>query len=389
MSSYRTLKDQMARKFQIAVSREVPDQRSALSGKIQAAGDRQFTATACRAVPAIHRNRFPSPECPTAPEPRTPSVKLCQVILSKWLALLLSATATLGAQDLFQFHGYIQGRFTNQQGTPDRLEIRRARVVLSGDPLSKLSYTFQIDAVKRPFLLDAALTWKFSRSLRITAGQFKIPFSTESLIADNVNIPISRARAVNALSPGRDTGVQGRDLGLQLAGTLQRSRPLIDYMVGVFRGQTLADAAPVHYPASAARIMAHPLPGVQLGADWYSSFSAPAGAQKRRHEAEGSYQHGPIQFRAEEIWARDGALHRRGGYFLAAWRLSSYWEPLARADWLTSDTHKANSGSVAYVLGVNFYWMKHVKFSANAGAQHDQGSTGTTSIFLAQTMVGF
>ena len=67
--------------------------------------------------------------------------------------------------------------------------------------------------------MDVALTWKFSRSLRLTGGQFKIPCSAESLISDNLNIPIARARAVNALAPGRDTGVQGRDLGLQLAGT--------------------------------------------------------------------------------------------------------------------------------------------------------------------------
>src|SRR5206468_11204003 len=134
--------------------------------------------------------------------------------------------------------------------TPDRLEIRRARLILSGDPLSKLSYTFQIDVVKRPFLMDAALTWKFSPSLRLTGGQFKIPFSAESLISDNLNIPIARARAVNALAPGRDTGVQGRDAGVQAAGALFRGKDrLVEYAAGVFRGQTLVDAPTAHYPA--------------------------------------------------------------------------------------------------------------------------------------------
>ena len=138
----------------------------------------------------------------------------------KRLALALLFSACLPAQQDFQIHGYIQGRFTNQEGTPDRLEIRRARVILSGDPLSTLSYTFQVDVVKRPYLMDAALTWKFSRFLRLTGGQFKIPFSAESLISDKDNIPIARARAVNGLAPGRDTGVQGRDIGLQVAGSL-------------------------------------------------------------------------------------------------------------------------------------------------------------------------
>jgi len=103
----------------------------------------------------------------------------------------------------------------------------------------------------------------------------------------------------------------------------------------------------------------------------------------------GSYKRGAINLRAEQIWARDGRLERRGGYALGAWRLSSHWEPLARTDWLTTDIHKANTTSIAYLAGLNFYWGKHVKVGANAGAQHDQGSRGISSLFLAQTMLGF
>jgi phosphate-selective porin OprO and OprP len=296
----------------------------------------------------------------------------------------------LWAQGPFQIHGYIQGRFTNQEGTPDRLEIRRARVVLSGDPLSHLSYSFQVDVVKRPYVMDASLTWRFSRALRLTGGQFKIPFSAESLISDNLNVPIARSRAVNALAPGRDTGVQGRDLGLQLAGTLHQGKgPLLEYAAGVFRGQTLVDAPNAHYPAVVCRVMVHPTTQLALGGDWYASVSAPARAEKRREDAEVSYDHGAIHFRVEQIWARDGTLERRGGYALASWRLSRYWEPLARADWLTTNIHKADTTSIAYLAGLNFHWGKHVKVGVNSGAQVDQGPKGASSLFLAQTMLSF
>ncbi len=302
---------------------------------------------------------------------------------------LLCSTCLRGQQE-FQIHGYIQGRFTNQEGTPDRLEIRRARLILTGDPLSKLSYIVQVDVVKRPYLMDAALTWKFSRSIRLTGGQFKIPFSAESLISDNLNIPIARARAINGLAPGRDTGVQARDMGLQLAGTLYRGKgPLVDYAAGVFRGRILVDSPTVHYHATAGRVIVHPLPGLTAGGDWYGSFSAPAGAEKRRMESEGSYDHGPIHLRAEQIWARDGTLERRGGYALGAWRLSPRWEPLTRADWLTTNIHKPNTTSIAYLAGLNFHWGKHLKVGANTGAQHDQGPKGFSSLFLAQTMLMF
>lgn len=312
------------------------------------------------------------------------------MIVWKRLALVLFFSICLQGQGLFQIHAYVQGRFSNLEGTPDRLEIRRARVILSGDPLSKLSYVFQVDVLKTPFVLDAALTWKFSRSLRLTGGQLKIPFSAESLASDNLDSPIARARAVNSLAPGRDTGVQGRDVGLQFAGTpFERNGRMIEYAGGLFRGQTLVYAPAGHYPAIAGRVMVHPLPELSLGGDWYGSLSAPARAEKRRHEAEGAYERGPLALRAEQIWARDGKLERRGGYALTTWRLSPRWEPLARADWFTKDTHKTNTTSIAYLGGLNFYWGKHVKIGANAGAQHDQGPSGISSLFLAQTMLGF
>src|SRR4029077_6880091 len=121
----------------------------------------------------------------------------------------------------------------------------------------------------------------------------------------------------------------------------------------------------------------------------YGSFTAPAAAVKRRVESEGGYDRGPIHLGAEQIWARDGLLERRGGYALAAWRVSSRWEPLARADWLTTNIHKPNTTSIAYIGGLNLYYGKHVKVGANTGAQHDQGPRGFSSVFLAQTMLMF
>jgi len=43
---------------------------------------------------------------------------------------------SLWAQEPLEIHGYIQGRFTNQEGTPDRLEIRRARLITLDNPVA-------------------------------------------------------------------------------------------------------------------------------------------------------------------------------------------------------------------------------------------------------------
>src|SRR5689334_7889759 len=185
------------------------------------------------------------------------------------LAAILILASAAHAQTPIQVHGYIQGRFTDEEGTPDRLEIRRARLLVTGD-LSKLTYRFQVDFAKRPYLMDASLAWRFSRALQIAAGQMKIPFSNDSLVSDNLNAPVSRSRAVLALAPGRDTGVQARDVGASASGAFGRGKEtLFEYAVGVYRGQTFIEAPKVHYNATAVRLLLHPLPGLAAGGDWY------------------------------------------------------------------------------------------------------------------------
>jgi hypothetical protein len=218
----------------------------------------------------------------------------------------------------------------------------------------------------------------------------KIPFSAENLISDDRNPPVSRSRAVLMLSPGRDTGVQGRDTGVEALGSFGAHRnPAIEYAGGVFRGQTFIYSPKVHYDAIAGRVIVHPAHGLSAGGDWYSSFSAPPGLVKRREELEGAYEHAPYTIRAEQIWARDGALIRRGGYVLGVRRLRAGWEALARADWLTTDARKPNTSSVAYIGGANVTLWRHVKIGMDAGAQRDQGPRGWSSVFVAQVMPFF
>src|SRR6185437_12321567 len=117
----------------------------------------------------------------------------------------------------------------------------------------------------------------------------KIPFSAESIISDDRNAPVSRSRVVLALAPGRDTGVQARDVGTEVAGSLGGNGRRLEYAAGVFRGKTFVLAPKVHYHATSGRVVAR-LQGFSLGADWYGSFSTTNGIPpKRREGVEGEY----------------------------------------------------------------------------------------------------
>jgi phosphate-selective porin len=292
---------------------------------------------------------------------------------------------SIGAPEpLFHASGYIQGRFTESPDSSDRFEVRRARLTLSGSPVEGLSYTVQVDAFKSPRLLDAALEWHPITGLHLTAGQFKIPFSLESVTPDNRVVPIERARVVNSLVPGRDQGTQARDVGFQLSGAFRRW----DYTVGVFRGETLVYAPQAHYRGAAARVVVHPVRGLSLGVAEYHSFSATNHQVKTREGTEAAYDHGALGLRAEYIWGRDATLQRRGGYTLGTWRLSKRWEGMVQSDWYTTNVDKPGTTLTTWLAGGNFYVFKNVRLQANSGARN--GPRGLwRGVFEAQIQAGF
>jgi phosphate-selective porin len=281
----------------------------------------------------------------------------------------------------FHLSGYIQGRFTNVADTKDRFEIRRARLVFSGDLDEHLSFTIQTDVVKLPYLLDASVEVKPSRAFKIVAGQFKLPFSMESLTPDNEVAPIERAKVINSFAPGRDLGVQARDTGVELAGKIRN----IDYAGGVFTGALIVNSPQAEYHASAFRAVAH-FGSLAIGGDLYRSFST---LEKSRQSVEAVYRRGPFTAQSEFIWGRDARIERRGGYVLGVWRWSKRWQGVARDDWYTSNIDKRNTTTDSWLIGANYYVFPKVRIQANGGLRREPSSLVLSGLFLTQLQVGF
>ena len=105
--------------------------------------------------------------------------------------------------------------------------LSNARLRLLGNLDDNFSYFFQGSFIISPLLLDAAISYKFSDFFKLTAGQFKTPFSKEFLTyAANIDF-VNRAQATALLSPRRD-------IGFQLSGNLIDD--LIEYRAGIFNG---------------------------------------------------------------------------------------------------------------------------------------------------------
>lgn len=284
--------------------------------------------------------------------------------------------------------GYGQVQWTSQPGSNSTFRLRRARVRVTGDIGNMGIYWLELDAVNSPALLDAYATIGPRPYLKFTAGQFRIPFSQESLWS-SANLPmVDRAQVVNQLVPGRDNGSNGRDIGADLTGSYNvRGHTGVDYAIGVFNGNGIDKTASNNHKNIAARLVARPVAGLSFAGDYYNGNTGPAETSRDRAGAEYRYERQPVLLMGEFIRGSDGALHRYGWYALQGWQFSPKWQGLIRVDSANANTAVKNNTTTIYLGGLNWLMAKNLRFQLNAGS-HEQKSAWKPDL-LSQLQFSF
>jgi hypothetical protein len=288
--------------------------------------------------------------------------------------------------------GYVQTRFTSAVGPANgTLEIRRARLAVEGNLAPRVAYKMEVDAVRSPVLLDARLDYTLRPFAKFTVGQFKVPFSQENLESDRDLTFIERSLAGLLLVPGRDTGNNGRDDGLQLSGTVARSdgRPLFDYAVGVFNGAGINRRDDNRRKDGAARLVVYPIAGLALAGDYYNGAIGVTNIPRERADVEFAYTRKLYSLRGEYIWGHDGPIRRYGWYSQFACRFQPKWEALARFDTFDLKRHSGRDATKTYLVGVNWYLTNWVKLQANYGLVDDEARADLTDLVLSQLQFQF
>ncbi len=287
--------------------------------------------------------------------------------------------------------GWAQTRYTNAVGTTNPLELRRARLAVDGNLASRVAYKMEIDVVRSPALLDARLDYSSNPYAKVTVGQFKIPFSQENLDSDRDIIFIERSLVGLSLVPGRDTGNNGRDIGLQFSGNVARGdgRPLFDYAVGIFNGAGINRRDDNRRKDVGARIVIHPFSGLSLVSDYYSGASGEKELSRERAGVEFAYVRKLYSLRGEYIWGHDGPVRKYGWYSQFAYRFRPKWEALAKFDTYDPKRHAGKDATNTYLFGVNWYLSNWVKLQANYGVVDEEARTNLTNLFLSQVQFQF
>jgi phosphate-selective porin OprO/OprP len=298
--------------------------------------------------------------------------------------------AAVTASRGFKLSGYAQPEYTAQSVGTEGFSMHRARFTLSGDITSKIRLKFQVDLTKSPVLLDAAVEAVFHEAASLRFGQFKVPFSQESLTSGSDLDTIDRAQAVSKLAPGFDIGASGRDIGVVAFGKIS----FVEYSLGVFNGAGINKADTNDEKDLAGRVVIHPLSVLTLGASYYDgSYSPSAGAApavRDRVGFEGALLYEAVSLKAEYLQGEDGETSKRGWYVQAGYSvIPKKLQGLVKFDSYDPDTSLSDNRTDIWLAGFNWFIADKTKLQVNFELVKNEAGTTTNKVLLVQFQAGF
>ena len=295
----------------------------------------------------------------------------------------------------------VQARYQGfaQTGVNDAFDLHRARLDAKGNITDQWSYEVYTEFAGTTKLLDAYTAYKIADFLKFTAGQFKVPFSYESLTSDSQLDFIDRSQVVEALV-GRSKDVignqNGRDIGIQVSGSFAKINNLylFDYTLGVFNGAGYDVTTDNNNQKDVVgRLGIHPLKGLDLGGNIYTGEDIPTGGTKtqtrNRYGFDAHYVTGPFSIAAEYIHGTDGTVQKDGWYAQAGYFVLPKLQVVAKYD--TFDPSKAitTDRSTIYIGGVNYVFNGWTKLSVDYLDKREETTQIKNDILEMQLQIAF
>jgi phosphate-selective porin OprO/OprP len=294
------------------------------------------------------------------------------------------------SEPALKFIGYAQAYYTYWQDGTNEFGIRRARLGLQADVFKNIDCKIQIDATKNPILMDALVDFSLASPFALRIGQFKVPFSQESLAPSSSLDTINRSQPVEKLSPGRDIGSYGRDIGVMASGKFSK----VDCFLGVFNGSGINRGDLNKQKDIAARLVIHPLDFIQVVADFYKGlYSSAVGVTPVRRDRSGIelfLNRLPFSLKGEYIFAKDDRTSREGWYVQAGYFiLSKKLQSIIKYDSYDKDIKMSGDRSDVATLGLNLFFTENTKFQINYELHRQESGNRSSSALLAQFQAGF
>lgn len=311
---------------------------------------------------------------------------------------------TIASKQL-RISGYSQARFQLHTNLPDKdtddvrtFDIRRARLDVKGAITERFEYRLQVDfAGSAGKLLDATAAYTFNPALKITIGQFKVPFSLENLSSSPKLETVNRSQVVEALvARSKDVigNQNGRDIGIQASGAFLelKNKKLVDYAAGVFNGAGINALDANVNKDYAVRLVVHPLLGLDIGGSYYNGYAklGKVGRRRDRAGAELSFTLDPLTVKGEFIYGKDSLKEKTGWYAQAGvFAIPKILQFVMKYDSYDPDIDKKENETDVATAGVNLYITKWTFLQANYELKYKRPDEIRDHAVLAQFTIQF
>ncbi len=303
-----------------------------------------------------------------------------------------------------ELSGYAQARYQwlEESGKKDSFDVRRARLTLKGKIGDGFSYKFQEEfGGTAQKLLDAEIAYEAADFLKISAGQFKIPFSLENLEGSDKLQTINRSQVVEALvARGKDVigNQNGRDTGLKLHGSFFKGDGYYgaEYAIGAFNGAGINAADTNEEKDYIGRLIFRPARELYFGGSHYTGkYTLASDAtgkilDRGRTGFELGFVSAALSVKGEWIQGKDNATESGGwflqtGYFLVPDALQG----VLKYDTYDPNTSVSNDKTDVYTLGFNYHFNKLARLQVNYELKNEEGTAKPNNAAVAQLQVGF
>lgn len=303
----------------------------------------------------------------------------------------------VNASKLIKLGAYTQARFQatfNKDSIPNSFDIRRARVDTKGEITGRFDYRLQVEwAGSSAKLLDATMGYRPFQFIKLTAGQFKVPFSRENLLSSPKLETVNRAQVVEALVARSKDAIgnqNGRDIGIMVSGSAIdiRDWQVLDYACGGFNGAGINTTDINQHKDKVVQAVLHPLKNIGVGGAYYTGWGKARRRDRVGAELTGAFA--PFVFRSEYIRGDDGDTTRAGWYAMAAMSLlSNKLQAVLKFDTYDADCSVDDNEKNVYTIGLNSCVNKWFFIQVNYELKAEEKNESKNDVLSTQATLQF
>ncbi len=305
--------------------------------------------------------------------------------------------------------GYGQTAYTVQSQNGEEkntLDLQRFIVMADARITDKISFWLMYDFASSK-LHEYYAQYAFLPALKLRIGQYKQPFTMESLLPppliSNIYLDESVAfMAGIAGDPCYGIGRVGRDLGVMLTGDLwlKEGKPLVNYSIGVFNGSGMNQKENNNQKDVIGQLNLMPLAktifsvSFILGtakaqaASGYGCFAEGENYKRNRFTIGADHKNRIVNLRSEAMWGNDGGAKSMGWYANAEFHLTKRLDLVANYDYLKRNLNLSDSATQNWIGGLQ-YWVYKQCCVRSQFVYKDPKAGASTKMWVTQFQIAF